>query len=38
MMRSLIKDDATIQERFTVPRAALEFSNKHLKQKEFCEW
>ncbi|HKU26646.1 MAG TPA: VOC family protein [Candidatus Sulfotelmatobacter sp.] len=38
MVRSLTKDDATVQERFTVARAALELSNKDLKQKEFGEW
>ena len=37
MMRSLTQDDATMQERFTVPRTALELSNKELKEKEFCE-
>jgi catechol 2,3-dioxygenase-like lactoylglutathione lyase family enzyme len=37
MMRSLTKDDATMQERFTVPRAALEFSNKDLKKKELSD-
>lgn len=38
MVRSLTKDDATVQERFTVARAALELSNKDLKQKEIGEW
>jgi catechol 2,3-dioxygenase-like lactoylglutathione lyase family enzyme len=37
MMRSLNKDDATMQERFTLPRAALEFSNNDLKKKELSD-
>jgi hypothetical protein len=37
MMRSLTKDDAIMQERFTVPRSALEFSNNDLKKKELSD-
>jgi catechol 2,3-dioxygenase-like lactoylglutathione lyase family enzyme len=37
MMRSLTKDDAIMQERFTVPRVALEFSNKDLKKKKLSD-
>jgi catechol 2,3-dioxygenase-like lactoylglutathione lyase family enzyme len=37
MMRSLTKDDAIMQERFSVPRSALEFSNNDLKKKELSD-